>query len=49
MLQRQMTKRFGDLPAYAVERLQRATVDQLDRWGDRLLDAKTIADVFDDE
>ena len=49
MLQRHLTLHFGDLPAWTVERLERATVDQLENWDDRLFDATTREAVFDDE
>jgi predicted transposase YdaD len=49
MLQRQLTRRYGELPPWAVERLERATVEQLDRWGDRLFDAETVEELFADE
>jgi len=45
-LLRQMQKRFGPVPAETLQRLQSATQPELDRWTDRILDAKTLADVF---
>ena len=43
---RQLTRRFGKLPADVVERIKTAKVGGLDRWAVRLLDAKTLAAVF---
>ena len=41
-------QRFGELPTWAAERLDRADVDTLDRWSRRLLDAGRLEDVFAD-
>jgi hypothetical protein len=49
MLQRLLTRRYGELRPWAVERLERATVEQLDRWGDRLFDAETVEELFADD
>jgi hypothetical protein len=43
---RQLTRRFGKLPADVVERIKTAKVGELDRWAVRLLDARTLAAVF---
>lgn len=49
LLRRLLTRRFGAEAAKAVEeRLQGASNAQLDRFADRVLDAKTIDDVFAD-
>ena len=42
------SQRFGELPLWAVERIDRADVDTLDRWSRRLLDAGRLEDVFGD-
>ena len=42
-------QRFGELPQWAVERFDRADVDTLDRWGRRLLGARSLKEAFDDE
>ena len=42
LLQRQLTRRFGPLPADAVERLSAATIDELDAIGERLLSAESL-------
>jgi len=45
---RQLTRRFGPLPAAVAARVRRASAGKLDRWADRLLDAKNLAAVFAD-
>lgn len=49
LLLRQLQRRFGALSAEYQERLAKADNKQLLKWGDRVLDAKTLADVFIDE
>ena len=48
LLRRLITKRFGSLTADSIvmERLQKATPEQLDIWTDRILEAKTIEELF---
>ncbi len=46
VLERQLTRRFGPLPAWAKEQLTSATDAQLDSWAERILDAETIQDVL---
>ena len=46
VLHRQLNRRFGPLPAWALARLQAASADQLDQWTDRVLDAPCLAEVF---
>jgi predicted transposase YdaD len=46
LLLRLLAIRFGDLPLWVQERVQQADVSQLDHWGERLLDARTLADLF---
>jgi predicted transposase YdaD len=41
-----LASRFGDLPQSVQERVQQADVSQLERWGERLLDARTLEDLF---
>jgi hypothetical protein len=45
-LTRLLTRRFGTLPEWAVQRLQGATADQLDGWTDRVLDAGTLIEAL---
>jgi hypothetical protein len=46
LLEHLLTRRFGTLPDWGQERLAHATVEQLDRWGDRVLDAESIQAVL---
>jgi hypothetical protein len=46
MLLLQLERRFGALPESVVSRLHAADVEQLQQWGLRVFDAKTLADVF---
>ncbi len=41
-------RRFGDLPAWAADRIDRADVDTLERWSYLVLDATVLNDVFQD-
>jgi len=43
---KQLTKRFGVLPKDIVDRIKVADTTTLDRWAERLLDAKTLEQVF---
>jgi uncharacterized protein YjbJ (UPF0337 family) len=45
-LSRLLTRRFGPLPDWAKVRLGEATIEQLDDWFDRALDAGSLTDVF---
>jgi len=50
LLKKQMRKRFGTLfDVRFQERLRNATPEQLERWADRILDAGTIEEVFEEE
>jgi hypothetical protein len=46
LLKRQLSKRFGALSQDSEARLQLATLEQLELWAERLLDAKTLDEVF---
>lgn len=48
LITRQLTRRFGLLPATFRERLAAASPAELDRCAERLLDATSLDDVFDD-
>jgi hypothetical protein len=48
LVARLLTKRFGTRSAEIQARLTQATSDQLERWGERLLDAESLEGVFDD-
>lgn len=47
VLRRQLTRRFGELPDWAETRLQEAPPDQLELWGERLLEAGRLEEVFE--
>ncbi len=51
IIQRLFAKRFGRdvLAPLFQERLSKATPEQLDLWAEKLLDAKTIDEVFRDQ
>jgi phage FluMu protein gp41 len=46
LLRRQFARRFGPLSMKHLARLEVATLDQLERWMDNILDAATVEDVF---
>jgi hypothetical protein len=46
LLERQLTRRFGALPAEAAERLTTATIDELDAIGERLLTAPSLEEAL---
>lgn len=46
MLQRQLERRFGSLPEWAREQLEKANLGALEAMGLRLLDATRLEDVF---
>jgi hypothetical protein len=48
LLLRLMRARFGELPAAAVARVEGADVAQVELWGERVLTARTLADVLDE-
>ncbi len=47
VLRRQLTLRFGPLPARLEQRLQAADADTLLHWAERILTAASPGDVFD--
>ena len=48
LLQRMLTRRFGEFPDWAQKRLLQANPEQLEQWADRLLDAPSLDTVFND-
>ncbi len=46
LLRRLLQRRFGELPAWVENRLASASVDDLERWSDRVFDAVILEDVF---
>jgi hypothetical protein len=49
LLVKQLTRKFGELPAEYRARLEAATTDLLEHYGERLLGAMTLAAVFADD
>ena len=48
LLERQLMKRFGPISVSTHARLNAATEEQLLIWGERILDARSLAEVFND-
>jgi hypothetical protein len=48
ILGRQLRKRFGELPLAVTQRLQQAQTEDLERWAERLLDARDLTELFAD-
>jgi hypothetical protein len=46
LLERQLTQRFGELPQTVRKKLARAGIEQLAGWGEALLQAQTLRQVF---
>ena len=46
LLQRLLARRFGPLPAVIVAQIAAASVDEIELWCDRVLDAASLDDVF---
>jgi AcrR family transcriptional regulator len=49
MLRNLLEQRFGALPASVEARLEQADADPLDAWGNRVLTAASLDDVFDSD
>ncbi|MEJ2445580.1 MAG: Rpn family recombination-promoting nuclease/putative transposase [Exilibacterium sp.] len=47
LLLKQLTKRFGDLPIWAKEKISQANRQQLEVWGERIFDVKTLDELFE--
>ena len=45
-LRRQLSRRFGPLSPEVTRQLEHATPEQLEIWSDRVLDARTLGEVF---
>jgi flagellar biosynthesis/type III secretory pathway protein FliH len=43
---RQLRVRFGSVPKRTAQRIARAGTTELERWAERILDARSINDVF---
>ena len=48
ILQRLLAKRFGAIPADTVSLISNASVEDIERWADRVFDAKQLSDIFND-
>ena len=46
LIERQLRRRFVDLPRWVFERLEKASREELERWGERVLEAQRLEDVF---
>lgn len=46
VLERQLRRRFGQLPPAITSRLGRASASDLERWAENELDAETLDNVF---
>ena len=46
LLAKLLVKRFGLLPAWVQGKMALADSEQLELWGERNLDAKTLSDIF---
>ncbi|MGN7614427.1 DUF4351 domain-containing protein [Magnetococcales bacterium HHB-1] len=46
LLQRQLQKKFSNIPSWADKKLKTADSQSLEVWGDRILDASSIEEVF---
>lgn len=47
LLKRQLSKRFGPLPNWVQEKMAQASSEQLELWGERILDAQSLAEIFE--
>jgi hypothetical protein len=48
-LRKMLIKRFGSLSSHLDKRIERAEMEDLDLWFDRLLEAKTVREIFADK
>jgi hypothetical protein len=46
LLRRLLARRFGELSSDTIKRLENGSPAELEQWADRILDAKSLADVF---
>ena len=49
LLRKQLERRFGDLPTWALDKLKSAVEQDLEAWGEAVLTAPTLAAVFDND
>lgn len=48
LLKHQIQHRFGELDELSLQRLEKATVEEMEQWADNLLEAKSLEEVFRD-
>ena len=48
ILQRLLAKRFGAIPADKISLISNASIEDIERWADRVFDAKQLSDIFND-
>ncbi len=48
ILQRLLAKRFGAIPADKINLISNASVEDIERWADRVFDAEQLPDIFND-
>ncbi len=48
LLQRMLTRRFGELPTQLQQLLSQANASQIEQWADRFIDATTLEAIFGD-
>ena len=46
-LSKLLSKRFGPLPDWLTAKIEEASMQQLDSWGERILEAQTLSQVFE--
>ena len=46
VVERHLTRRFGPLPTEVIARIAAATFEDIENWADRLLDARSLDEVF---
>ena len=46
LLQRLLVRRFGQLPPDLIQRISQASAAEIELWGDRVLDAESLDEVF---
>ena len=46
LLRRLLTRRFGSVPPWVEERLEQATETELESWADRVLESRSLEEVF---
>ena len=47
VLQRQLNKRFGTIPAHIETKIASASLTDIERWLDRIIDAQQLSDIFE--